>query len=159
LNARSKTDCRYRFSTKGGKILIKSLGPVAETALAKAAKKFVRNEFGGARLPKFVIGNKQFSVKASEHMPDFNLDITKATDRAKFRGIIEDIVSDYDISISGDFIGQAVGGSGRGPVQFLIKGTDVVMTKPNGVFISILKDGANTNPSVIAALNKAGITP
>ncbi|MFK5996625.1 MAG: hypothetical protein QM492_00790 [Rhodobacterales bacterium] len=33
---------RYRFSTKGGKILIKSLGPAAETALAKAAKKFVR---------------------------------------------------------------------------------------------------------------------
>jgi filamentous hemagglutinin len=34
----------------------------------------------------------------------------------------------------------------------LLKGNDVVVTKPNGTFVTILKDGVNQNPSVKSAL-------
>ena len=40
----------------------------------------------------------------------------------------------------------------RGPVVFRIKGNDVVVTRPDGTFVSVLKDGVNQNTSVQNAL-------
>jgi filamentous hemagglutinin len=40
-------------------------------------------------------------------------------------------------------------------VFFRIKGSDVVVTKPDGSFVTILKDGVTNNTSVINALKGA----
>lgn len=61
-----------------------------------------------------------------------------------------DIGSNPEKVISGDFAGQGANGA-RGPVHFRIKGNDVVVTKPNGEFVTILKNGI-TNTSVKTAL-------
>lgn len=52
---------------------------------------------------------------------------------------------------AGTFAGQGANGA-RGNVYFRVKGNDVVVTKPNGTFVTILKDGVNQNPSVKSAL-------
>lgn len=50
------------------------------------------------------------------------------------------------------FTGQGIeNGASRGDVFFRIKGDDVVVTKPDGSFVTILKDGIN-NTSVKNAL-------
>ena len=54
--------------------------------------------------------------------------------------------------IAGKFARQGVGnGASSGDVFFRIKGNEVVVTKPDGSFITILKDGVN-NTSVKNAL-------
>ncbi|MEF9672755.1 hypothetical protein QNM99_12635 [Pseudomonas sp. PCH446] len=64
---------------------------------------------------------------------------------------INDIGNNPDEVIPGTFAGQGVGGA-RGDVFFRIKGNDVVVTKPDGSFVTILKDGVTQNPSVKSAL-------
>ncbi|WP_445374901.1 hypothetical protein ACSLVK_02320 [Photorhabdus tasmaniensis] len=60
------------------------------------------------------------------------------------------IGNNADKTILGVFAGQGPNGT-RGDVFFKIKGNDVVVTKPDGTFITILKDGVN-NTSVKNAL-------
>lgn len=64
---------------------------------------------------------------------------------------INDIGNHPEKVIPGTFAGQGANGA-RGDVFFRIKGNDVVVTKPNGEFVTILKDGAIQNPSVLSAL-------
>jgi len=65
---------------------------------------------------------------------------------------IYEIASSPDKVVQGTFSGQGSGGK-RGDVVFRIKNDDVVITKPNGEFITIIKDGVNQNTSVKNALN------
>lgn len=51
------------------------------------------------------------------------------------------------------FSGQRVNG-GRGDVIFRIKDNDVVVTKLDGTFVTILKDGVFNNTSVKNALKE-----
>lgn len=68
---------------------------------------------------------------------------------------INEISRSPDKVVSGTFSGQGAGGS-RGDVIFRIKGSDVVITKPNGEFVTVMKDGVK-NPSVVAALGSGGL--
>ena len=93
----------------------------------------------------FRLVDKQFGKKAGQHMVDFGLDASKATDRAKFRGIIDNIVGSADEVVQGTFRGQ-------GDVTFFVKGKDVVVSK-DGNFVTILENGVE-NGSVKKALKK-----
>jgi RHS repeat-associated protein len=99
------------------------------------------------------IDSAQFGAKASKHMAEFGLDVTKNADRKAFQGIIHSIADSPDAVVSGTFLGQGKNGA-RGAVTFLIKGSDVVVTKPNGTFVTILKGGINSK-SVQNALRAA----
>lgn len=65
---------------------------------------------------------------------------------------INDIALNPDKVILGTFDGQGPNGT-RGNVHFRIKGRDVVITKTDGTFVTILKNGID-NTSVKAALGK-----
>jgi filamentous hemagglutinin len=81
------------------------------------------------------------------HVRDFGGDPTDASDRAAVIDKIQDIGNNPERVVNGTFMGQGAGGT-RGPVQFRIKGNDVVVTKPDGSFVTILKDGVLHNSSV-----------
>lgn len=74
-----------------------------------------------------------------------------AADRKFVTDLINDIGNNATKVIPGTFAGQGANGA-RCNVYFRIKGNDVVVTKPNGTFVTILKDGVNQNPSVKSAL-------
>ncbi|WP_132351956.1 hypothetical protein [Photorhabdus khanii] len=80
----------------------------------------------------------------------FGGNASNATDRKMLLDKINDIGNNADKTIPGVFAGQGPNGT-RGGVFFKIKGNDVVVTKPDGTFVTILKDGVN-NTSVKNAL-------
>lgn len=100
----------------------------------------------------FSVTNSQLGKKLGNHVEDFGGNASDAKDRQRVLDIINDIGSNPDKIIAGKFAGQgAEGGASRGDVFFRIKGNDVVVTKPDGGFVTILKDGIN-NTSVKNAL-------
>lgn len=68
---------------------------------------------------------------------------------------IHDVGGNPEKVIAGTFAGQGANGA-RGSVFFRIKGNDLVVTKPDGSFVTILKDGVTQNSSVQSAL-KGGV--
>ncbi|WP_409371729.1 polymorphic toxin-type HINT domain-containing protein [Psychrobacter lutiphocae] len=105
-------------------------------------------------IPKFTVNSTQLGRKLGKHVQDFGGDVTKKADRDMITKKINDIGNNPDKVITGTFSGQGVNG-GRGDVLFFIKGNDVVVTKPNGEFVTILKDGVTSNTSVKTAIAKA----
>ncbi|MGL6019847.1 MAG: hemagglutinin repeat-containing protein [Gibbsiella quercinecans] len=100
----------------------------------------------------FSVTNAQLGKKLGKHVEDFGGNASNAADRQRVLDIINDIGSNPDKVVAGKFAGQGVGnGASRGDVFFRIKGNDVVVTKPDGSFVTILKDGVN-NTSVKNAL-------
>ncbi|MEN4739631.1 hemagglutinin repeat-containing protein [Pantoea agglomerans] len=100
----------------------------------------------------FSVNNAQLGKKLGKHVEDFGGNASNAADRQRVLDIINDIGSHPDKVIAGKFAGQGTGiGASRGDVFFRIKGNNVVVTKPDGSFVTILKDGIN-NTSVINAL-------
>jgi filamentous hemagglutinin len=100
----------------------------------------------------FSINNAQLGKKLGKHVEDFGGSASNAADRQRVLEVIKDIGNNPDKVIAGKFAGQGVGsGASRGDVFFRIKGNDVVVTKPDGSFITILKNGVN-NTSVKNAL-------
>ncbi|WP_364110272.1 hemagglutinin repeat-containing protein [Pantoea agglomerans] len=100
----------------------------------------------------FSVNNAQLGKKLGKHVEDFGGNASNAADRQRVLDIINDIGSHPDKVIAGKFAGQGTGiGASRGDVFFRIKGNNVVVTKPDGSFVAILKDGIN-NTSVINAL-------
>ncbi|WP_317618741.1 VENN motif pre-toxin domain-containing protein, partial [Dickeya oryzae] len=100
----------------------------------------------------FSVTNAQVGKKLGKHVEDFGGNASNAADRQRVLDIINDIGSNPDKVVAGKFAGQGVGnGASRGDVFFRIKGNDVVVTKPDGSFVTILKDGVN-NTSVKSAL-------
>ncbi|MFK3799398.1 hypothetical protein [Pseudomonas sp. NPDC088444] len=87
---------------------------------------------------------RYFSGRLSLHVP---------ADRRFVIEKISEIASSPDDVVPGTFAGQGPNGL-RGDVVFRIKGDDVVVTKPNGAFITTMKDGIN-NPSVQSVLKAA----
>lgn len=80
--------------------------------------------------------------------------VLKAAEKALANGDVAEasklinnhIGSNSDKDIAGKFAGQGVGGgSSRGDIFFRIKGNDVVVTKPDGGFVTALKGGINNN--------------
>jgi len=93
----------------------------------------------------------QMGTKLGKHVKDFGGDPSSAADRKFVTDLINDIGNNATKVIPGTFAGQGANGA-LGNVYFRIKGNDVVVTKPNGTFVTILKDGVNQNPSVKSAL-------
>ena len=103
----------------------------------------------------FHIDSTQMGHKM-KHAPEFGFDLKNPNDRQAFVDMVRDIGTNPDKVVRGTFNGLGNGSSqingNRGPAQFRIKGNDVVVTRPNGNFVTILRNGV-TNPSVQAALN------
>lgn len=95
----------------------------------------------------FASKEKQFGKKVGKHAKDYGLDPSKAKDREKFRGIIDDIMATAEQTKIGFWRGQ------KEDVLFYIKGEDVVITDKNNEFITLMKGGA-TNERVKNARNK-----
>lgn len=79
--------------------------------------------------------DKQFGKKIGKHAVDFGLNASIESDREKMNTIIDDIFSNNDEIRIGKWSGQ------HSDVIFYIKGENVVITKQNGEFITILKGG------------------
>ena len=99
---------------------------------------------------KFTIDDKQLGKKLGKHVSDYGGNPANPIDRARVRDIINEIGTNPEKIVNGTFAGQGADGA-RGAVQFRIKGTDVVVTKLDGTFVTILQNGIN-NSSVKSAL-------
>lgn len=84
-------------------------------------------------LQLFSKASKQLGKKLGKHCQDYGLDPSKPQDRQKFIMIINEILAEKNVRI-GTFRGQ-------GEVLFYIKGNDVVVTKLDGEFVTLLKNG------------------
>lgn len=82
-----------------------------------------------------IFSNKQKGKKFGKHCPDWCLDPSIDEDRDKMEEIIRFINANRDEVREGPFNGQAT------DVLFYIKGNDIVITKQNGEFITVLKEG------------------
>jgi filamentous hemagglutinin len=102
----------------------------------------------------FNLDERRLGKKLGTHSKDFGLNPANPADRARMIDMINEIGGNPERSIRGSFRGQGLGGT-RGPVEFRLKGNDVVVTTPDGNFVTILKDGIN-NPSVIDTLKNVG---
>lgn len=87
------------------------------------------------------INDKQFGRKVGKHAIDFGLNPNDKGDREKIREYIQEIVLTYDEKTEGLWRGIADGNVGK--AIFYRKGNDVVITKTDGEFVTILKDGIN----------------
>lgn len=85
----------------------------------------------------FAFKKKQIGKKIGKHAEDYGLDPSKVTDRVKMNEIINDIVSHSSEVRTGNWRGQ------EEDVLFYIKGDDVVVTKQDNEFVTILKGGVN----------------
>lgn len=83
----------------------------------------------------FASKEKQFGKKVGKHAYDFGLDPSKEEDRVKFQNIIDNIVKNPDEIRIGDWRSQSE------DVLFFVRGDDVVVTKQDNEFITILKGG------------------
>lgn len=91
---------------------------------------------GIAKSPKPVIlkSDKQFGKKIGKHTKEYGLDPGKPGDRIKMESIIDNILSNRDEVVSGNWRGQ------EGLVDFYIKDSDVVVVNKEN-FVTILKGG------------------
>lgn len=97
-----------------------------------------------------VIDDAQLGKKIRRHAADYGLSPGGTDDRERLADIIRDIVANRDTIVRGEWRGQGkILPDGRredGPVDFIIKGEDVVVAK-EGAFVTILKGGV-TNARV-----------
>ena len=93
-------------------------------------------------LQYFASKEKQYGKKIGKHARDFGLDASNEADRLKMHEIIADIVSNKDEIRVGSWRGQ------ENDVLFFIKGNDVVITKTDGEFVTVLKDGVINSEGV-----------
>ncbi|MDQ8936413.1 hypothetical protein [Acinetobacter rudis] len=99
----------------------------------------------------FTVDKAQLGKKLGMHVSDFGRNPANVADRQYVQNIIENIGKNPDKIVRGSFVGQGPGGT-RGVVQFRIKGNDVVVTKPDGTFVTILRNGIK-NPLVKQAIS------
>ena len=88
------------------------------------------------------VSSKQFGKKVGKHAQDYGLNPSDAADRQKMQSIISDIVDNSEKVKIGTWRGQDE------EVLFHIKGNDVVLTKQNGEFITIMRDGVKNSAGV-----------
>ncbi|OWF75718.1 hypothetical protein B4900_20535 [Yersinia rohdei] len=120
----------------------------AALRLPKPGNTSIPNSGAGA---EFTIDSAQLGKKLGKHVEDFGGNASNAADRKMVLDKINDIGNNAEKIIPGTFSGQGANGL-RGDVFFRIKGNDVVVTKPDGTFVTVLKDGVTNNTSVKNAL-------
>lgn len=85
-----------------------------------------------------IFNDKQFGKKIGKHAQDWNLDSSSEQGREEFKQIILNITNHPSEPVRiGEWRGQ------NNPVLFHISGDDVVITKQNGEFVTILKGGVS----------------
>jgi len=102
--------------------------------------------------PNMTISNSQWGTKMSQHMRDFDMDVTNPVERLQFREMVENIGKNPERVVSGEMSGG--GPTGRRDVLYYIRGNDAVATTPTGSFITVLQNGAVTNANVLRALGQ-----
>ncbi|RTW79107.1 DUF6862 domain-containing protein, partial [Pseudomonas aeruginosa] len=158
----AKILAKARALYKEGKVseaadLVEGLGKLPAPQGAKGEVQLLPKP-GSTTVPTSGVGaNAQFKVdsgqlgkKLGKHVEDFGGSAKNPADRQMVLDKIQDIGNNPEKVIPGKFAGQGSGGT-RGDVFFRIKGDDVVVTKPDGTFVTIMKDGIN-NTSVKNAL-------
>lgn len=88
-----------------------------------------------SKMQSVAFDDKQFGKKVGKHAADFGLSAGTPEDRAKMKQVILDIVDHADEKVGGEWRGQ------EEAVLFHIRGQDVVVTKENGEFVTVLKGG------------------
>ncbi|HEX5113801.1 MAG TPA: hypothetical protein VFW65_01255 [Pseudonocardiaceae bacterium] len=90
--------------------------------------------------PKLKVDDSQFGTKIAKHARDYGLDPSDPADRAWMRGHIDDIADNPEQVKQGPWNPN---GGGASDDYFFRKGDDVVVTKRDGTFVTILKGGIN----------------
>ncbi|WP_103352183.1 putative T7SS-secreted protein [Amycolatopsis sp. CA-128772] len=89
-------------------------------------------------VPEVKVDGKQFGTKVGKHAQDYGLNPADAESRAWVRQHVDDISRTPNEVRQGPWNPQGGGGS---DYYFLRKGEDVVVTKSDGSFVTILKGG------------------
>ncbi|MEV4056203.1 putative T7SS-secreted protein [Amycolatopsis sp. NPDC049688] len=89
-------------------------------------------------VPEVKVDGKQFGTKVGKHAQDYGLNPADAESRAWVRQHVDDISRTPNEVRQGPWNPQ---GGGGGDYYFLRKGEDVVVTKSDGTFVTILKGG------------------
>ena len=89
------------------------------------------------KLKFFKITNKQLGEKLRRHVGEYNLNPALESDRNEFKKIAKHIVANASERRTGFWRGQDE------DVIFYIYGNDVVLTKQDNEFITLMKDGVN----------------
>ena len=132
-----------------------------EVKVSKIQEELARLEIDFAKIPKefqkaswnpqrFSLADNQFGHKVGRHATEHGFDMKTSSGRESFKKFIYEIAKRPDELRVGTFNGQGIrqgANHARGSVLFRIKGNNVVVTSPEGEFITILKNGL-TNPSV-----------
>ena len=105
--------------------------------LSSLASKNRSNALTNNNNSDIIMSGKQFGKKIGKHAEDYGLDASKEADRQKMKDIINNIHNNKDEIRVGSFCGQP------NDVNFFIKGDDVVICKPSGEFVTIMKGGVN----------------
>jgi hypothetical protein len=90
--------------------------------------------------PDLKVDDGQFGTKVGKHAKDYGLDPANAADRGWMRGHIEEIAEHPEEVRQGPWNPQ---GGGSTDYYFYRSGNDVVVTKNDGTFVTILRDGVN----------------
>jgi len=90
--------------------------------------------------PELKIDDGQFGTKIGKHAQDYGLDPANPADRAWLRGHIEEIVDNPQEVRQGPLNPS---GGGANDDFFFRRGDDVIVTKSDGTFVTILKGGVN----------------
>jgi hypothetical protein len=90
-------------------------------------------------LPGVRISAQQFGKKVGQHAKDFGLDPSNPAAREWVQNRIHQIVASYDQ------VKQGVWRGGANDNLFYLQGVDVVVTKPNGDFVTILSNGIDNS--------------
>lgn len=134
------------------RVYMDGLGRIAGAGVKKYVKPIenkiindkINNKKSTNRSYKLIIDDAQFGKKVGKHAKDFGLSPRDMESRDKVKKIIKDIIEDPDEIVQGLWRGQGRilenGARADGMVDFIIKGSDVVVSK-DGVFVTILKDG------------------
>jgi RHS repeat-associated protein len=103
-----------------------------------AGEELVAAEAAEGGLPELTIENSQFGQKVGQHAQDFGLNPADPEARSLVREYIEDIRANFDEVRQGPWNPKGGGGS---DYLFFRQGTDVVVTKGDGTFVTILQGG------------------
>ncbi|CAN5278875.1 hypothetical protein BH09ACT1_BH09ACT1_26110 [soil metagenome] len=110
----------------------------AEAALVKPVTYLNPTEAQLSRFPAMKIDTTQFGHKVGKHAEDFEMDPKDPTARANILALVHSIRSTPDEIRVGRFHTDS-------GFVFYRKGDDIIITKPSGEFVTIMKDGSK-NP-------------
>jgi hypothetical protein len=111
---------------------------------------YIRNAAKG--LPEALnIGSTQFGRKFGQHARELGVDPASAQARYAFQSRLQRVFSNAQEVRKGLWRGQGVGGA-QGDVLFYRRGHDVLVTTPEGDFVTFLQGGINNSRFIGASV-------